>query len=206
MNSSIGSSAVARRLVAGACAVGVAMIFSGCAREAPAPADLPSSAPAQAPPVVQADVPGIDWFAGSVDQAFAAAQQSGRPVFLYWGAVWCPPCQQIQSTVFSRRDFIEKSRLFVPVHLDGDTAGAQKLGEVFKVTGYPTVLILRPDHSEVLRIAGSMDLRQYAGVLDLALGDLAPIGATLAAVSGGRSVSDANCKRLAYHGWLLEDR
>ena len=41
------------------------------------------------------DAPGIDWFSGDVQAAFNAAAAAHRPVFLYWGAKWCPPCQQL---------------------------------------------------------------------------------------------------------------
>jgi len=34
----------------------------------------------------------IAWFDGSIDQAFALARAQDKPLFLYWGAVWCPPC------------------------------------------------------------------------------------------------------------------
>ena len=87
---------------------------------------------------------------------------SNKPVLLYWGAQWCPPCKQLKSAVFSRPDFIEKSKLFVAVYLDGDLPDAQKWGDVFRVTGYPTVVVLKPDRTEITRIAGNMDLSLYA--------------------------------------------
>ena len=40
---------------------------------------------------------GIDWFDGTVDEAFAAAKASGKPIFPYWGAEWCPPCHAISA-------------------------------------------------------------------------------------------------------------
>src|SRR5687767_11821018 len=74
---------------------------------------------------------GVAWHVASsdaeIDKAFAHARKIGRPVFLYWGAVWCPPCNQVKATLFSRADFVERSRAFVPVYVDGDKANAQKV-------------------------------------------------------------------------------
>ena len=91
--------------------------------------------------------PAIVWYSGSVESAFAAARAQNKPVFLYWGAKWCPPCHELKATVFSRPDFVEKLKLFIPVYLDGDDPGAQKWGDRFGVSGYPTVLVLRADQS-----------------------------------------------------------
>jgi thiol-disulfide isomerase/thioredoxin len=154
----------------------------------------------------QAEAPGIAWFEGDVNAAFDAAKAANKPVFLYWGAKWCPPCQQLGSSVFLRRDFIEKSKEFVAVHLDGDDPGAQQWGEKFHVAGYPTVVILRADHKEILRISGGMDLSLYADLLDIALSDVEPMEDVLAAFHGsGTAPSHGDCQRLAYNAWDLGD-
>src|SRR5205814_4122338 len=99
---------------------------------------------------------GIAWQMASsdaeVDRAFALAKQSGKQVFLYWGAVWCPPCNQVKATLFSRPDFVERSRAFIPVYVDGDKPGAQKVASRFKVSGYPTMILFKPDGAEVTRL------------------------------------------------------
>ncbi|MFM2289536.1 MAG: hypothetical protein RL684_2679, partial [Pseudomonadota bacterium] len=158
------------------------------------------AAAATHPGHAHADTPGLQWFDGSVEQAFAEARSTRKPILLYWGAVWCPPCQQLKATVFSRPDFIAKSRLFVPVYLDGDGEGAQKWGEQFHVSGYPTLVVLDADRHEQMRIAGGMDLSQYAAVLDVALADLQPVDQLLAKASAGGALDDSQCRRLALNG------
>jgi len=188
----------------------VTLALAACARGDTAPAQQPAAPAATAPPPdlasVHSDSPGIAWFKGDVDAAFKSAQASNKPVLLYWGAQWCPPCKQLKSAVFSRPDFIEKSKLFVAVYLDGDLPDAQKWGDVFRVTGYPTVVVLKPDRTEITRIAGNMDLSLYARVLDDALGDVRPVKDVLAlAVKGDTPLKPADCRRLAYHAFDLDD-
>jgi thiol-disulfide isomerase/thioredoxin len=174
-----------------------------CTQQAPTPAPAVPTAAASTSGA-HGDGSGIAWYAGDVDSAFKTAAAEKKPVLLYWGASWCPPCHLLKATVFSRADFIEKSKLFVPVYLDGDDPGAQKWGEVFKVTGYPTLVVLSADRQEIMRIAGGMDLTLYATVLDNALADVQPVEAVLAA-SAKRALNESECRRLAFNAWALEE-
>ena len=154
----------------------------------------------------------IAWFPGTVDEAFAAAKEQGKPIFLYWGAAWCPPCHEIKATVFRSREFIERSRLFVPVYLDGDSENAQALGEKFGVVGYPTMIVFSPQGEEITRIPGGIDIQAYANVLDLTLAQAQPVSTLLAKVlDEGATLSAEECRLMAYYSWgqnqaLLADR
>jgi thiol-disulfide isomerase/thioredoxin len=181
------------------------LLLAACgARQQAAPAAPAGAAPSAASPARHADASGIRWFNGDLDAAFAAARTEHKPVFLYWGAIWCPPCHQIKATVFTRPDFIEKTKQFIAVYLDGDDPGAQKAADQFNVTGYPTLVVLNDKREEITRIASGMDLSLYANVLDLALGEVQPAGAVLAAAAGGRRLTDSECRQLAYTAWGLE--
>ncbi|MDH3914560.1 MAG: thioredoxin fold domain-containing protein [Chromatiales bacterium] len=149
--------------------------------------------------------PSIDWFDGDVDAAFALAKSEDKPLFLYWGAEWCPPCHQIKDQIFSKLEFIEKSRLFVPVYLDGDTERAQKLGDQFGVVGYPTIIVFSADGKELTRIPGGLDIGLYAEVLDLTLQGVRPVAEIVTAVVAGESVSDDDYRLLGFYSWSQDN-
>ena len=111
----------------------------------------------------------IAWFQGDVTQAFELAKSERKPLFLYWGAVWCPPCNQIKNTIFTKREFIEKTKLFVPVYLDGDTESAQTWADRLEVSGYPSMLIMSPEGREVMRLPTGLQPEEFIRVLDEAL-------------------------------------
>jgi len=138
--------------------LGISLMVSGCHKQAD------QSQPAAA----QTAVTQIAWREGDVDDAFAEAKEAKKPVLLYWGAKWCPPCNLMKQTLFKDPAFIAETANFIPVHLDGDAKDAQNWGEKFGIAGYPTVIILTPDRQEVTRLAGGSTASQLADVLKVA--------------------------------------
>jgi len=186
--------------------------LSACSK----PPDPPTAAPKPKTDAVAAattteglhQVGGIAWQKGDVDAAFAAAKAQHKPVFLYWGAVWCPPCNQVKATIFNRQDFIERSRFFVPVYVDGDSASAQRLGDRFKVSGYPTMILFTPDGGEITRLPGEVEVDQYMRVLAMGMNGARPVKETLAAAlssGGGAALSADDWRMLAYYSWDTDE-
>ena len=162
-------------------------------------------------PAKAAEGAGIAWrYAASdaeVDAAFREARAEAKPVFLYWGAGWCPPCNQVKATLFNRQDFIERSRAFVAVYIDGDRPGAQKVGARFRVSGYPTMLLFRPDGTELTRLPGEVEPARYLEVVTLGINAQRPVKDVLAtARSGGSGLTPADWRLLAFYSWDTDDQ
>jgi thiol-disulfide isomerase/thioredoxin len=197
------------RLSAAVPAAALLAVLAGCSRNEPASTAVDAKPRATTAAAVATDAgkhlpQGIDWYPGDVEAAFAAAKAASKPLFLYWGAEWCPPCAQIKSTIFNRREFQERSRLFVPVYLDGDTPSAQKQGERFDVVGYPTMILFRPDGTEITRLPGTVDVARYGKILDVALADARPVADILASATKGGEVSAGDWQLLAYYSWATD--
>lgn len=153
-----------------------------------------------------ADVAWLD-AAGDADieRAFVQARAEKKPVLLYWGAKWCPPCNQLKATLFNRQDFIERSRSFVAVNIDGDLPGAQKLGSRFKVSGYPTMVLMNAEGAEITRLPGEVDAPQVMQVLQLGLAGGRPVKAVLADARAGKPLTGNEWRMLAFYSWDTDE-
>ncbi|MCH7342800.1 thioredoxin family protein [Pelomonas sp. CA6] len=157
-----------------------------------------------------ASTASVAWQPASGDEdiarAFAQAKAGKKPVLLYWGAKWCPPCNQLKATLFNRQDFIELSQAFVPVHIDGDNPGAQKLGARFKVRGYPTMILFGPEGQEITRLPGEADAPQVLKVLQLGLSGGRPVKTVLADARAGKKLSANEWRLLGFYGWETDEQ
>ncbi|WIV97969.1 thioredoxin family protein [Kinneretia aquatilis] len=141
-----------------------------------------------------------------IERAFAQARAEKKPVLLYWGAKWCPPCNQLKATLFNRVDFIEQTRAIVPVHIDGDLPGAQKLGTRFKVRGYPTMILFNPEGQELTRLPGEIDAPQVIKVLQLGLAGGRPVKSVLADAKAGKKLNANEWRLLGFYSWETDEQ
>lgn len=164
--------------------LGLAFATSGCGRPA-------SHGPGQ-----------IAWREGDVDDAFNEAKEAHKSVLLYWGAKWCPPCNLMKQTLFKDPNFIAETRNFIPVHLDGDDKDAQTWGKRFGIQGYPTVIVLTPDRTEVTRLDGGSTAQVLTGVLEVAAKRTTSTEDLLRRAEIPGSLTAADWRLLASFDWL----
>lgn len=184
-----------------------AIAVAACSKLAAGPAPAPVAPAASAPSAQEA---GVQWsFAANdaeVDAAFARARRENKPLFLYWGAAWCPPCNQLKATVFNRADFIARTRAFVPVYIDGDRPGAQRLGARFQVRGYPTTVLFAADGTETTRLPGEVDAAQYTQLLMLGMNARRPVKTVLADALRGAGLTPNEWELLAFYAWDTDEQ
>ena len=168
----------------------------------------PATGAAYAPPSAR-----VAWLAAAadadIDKAFAQGKAEKKPVLVYWGAKWCPPCNQLKATLFNRQDFVDRAKNFVAVNIDGDLPGAQKLGARFKVRGYPTMILFSADGTEITRLPGEVDAPLVMNVLQMGLAGGRPVKTVLAEARAGKpasgKLSGNEWRMLAYYSWDTDE-
>ncbi len=96
----------------------------------------------------------------NVDEAFKIAQKENKTVLLnFTGSDWCIWCKRLNDEVFSKDEFVkyaENNLVLVKIDFPRDkeqTAETkfynQQLAAQYKIEGYPTIVLLRKDGSEL---------------------------------------------------------
>jgi uncharacterized protein YyaL (SSP411 family) len=104
----------------------------------------------------------------SVPDAMAQAKKESKLVLLdFTGSDWCGWCMKLDSEVFSKAefsDYAKKNLVLVTVDfpqkktLDADLVKANDaLKTKYKVTGFPTLVVLKPDSTVVWNQVGYME-------------------------------------------------
>lgn len=152
---------------------------------------------------VKADVKNIiQWRQGaSMKKALQEAKKENRPLLVYWGAVWCPPCNDLKSTVFVDKDFIKSTQQFIPVYLDGDTEDAQIWGEKLNAMGYPTLMVLSSSGKEVVRLTTSNGVEELVSTLNLISGQSVSVSDKVAGYVSGDKLAKNEIKMIANFSW-----
>ncbi|UGQ46617.1 thioredoxin family protein [Massilia endophytica] len=148
----------------------------------------------------------IAWQGGDFDAALAQARSTGRSLFLYWGANWCPPCNRVKSEIFARTEFAQRMQQLLPFWLDGDAPGAQATAERLRLRSYPTLVLFTPGGREITRLPCELDGELFIEALDAALDASRSAAESLqAALDGSRELAPEEWTLLANYSWDTDE-
>jgi thiol-disulfide isomerase/thioredoxin len=97
----------------------------------------------------------------SLDRARAAATKEGKQLILIdFYTVWCEPCKKLDQTTLKDeevRDWLTREAVCLKV----DAEKNEVLAEEYRVNAYPTLILLRPDGTEIDHLVGYRDAKRF---------------------------------------------
>jgi len=91
-------------------------------------------------------------FATDYQSGLKLAQDKGQKLIIDFNTDWCTWCKRLDTVTFVDSAVIAMSQnlVFAKINAEKDTVTAQ----LYKVRGYPTVVLMNADGSEIDRIGG----------------------------------------------------
>jgi thiol:disulfide interchange protein len=86
--------------------------------------------------------------------ATSEARQANKPVFAYFTADWCGPCQGLKSTTWADKSVEAALRDYVPVKIDVDRR--DDLAGQYHVAAVPTYVVLGADGETLRKTDGAL--------------------------------------------------
>lgn len=84
-------------------------------------------------------------YTNQFDEAFNAAAAEGKALLIMWSIDWCPPCNRLKTELVNRPEITSGYDQLVTLYQDGDQAEAQQIAADWYLSGYPTLLIIKPE-------------------------------------------------------------
>lgn len=95
--------------------------------------------------------------------ALTLAGMTGKRVLVDFTATWCGPCKTMDELVFSSKAVVDASADTIFVKVDADAQ--RDIIKKFKVTAYPTLVMLDGTGKELKRVLGYQSIREMVAFL-----------------------------------------
>lgn len=104
---------------------------------------------------------GIKFKSMSFEKAKTTAAESGKMIFVDAYTTWCGPCKRMAATSFKEAEVGEIfNSKFINLKIDCESDEGKELARIYKVRGYPTLLLIDGTGKVVKQTMGFMTADQ----------------------------------------------
>lgn len=113
--------------------------------------------------------PGIDWQLWE-KKSFEQAKTQNKLIFLDVGTQWCTACKWMYELTYSDPAVVSRlSQSFISISIDAEAQ--PDIGERYAAWGWPALIFLNPDGSQVKALRGNRLPKNFIPVLDQLVAD-----------------------------------
>ena len=102
-------------------------------------------------------------FLHEFEEADGLARQEGKPLFIDFETTWCGPCKIMDEWVYTADAVVDAATSTIAVKVDGDER--LDLKDRYGVSGFPTVILLDADGTELRRLDGYVNVEDMTEFL-----------------------------------------
>lgn len=108
----------------------------------------------------------VSFFEGTLSEAIEESARVNKPVLMKGYAVWCGACKKLESTTFADEAVVKHlNENFVVIRVDMEKGEGPEVKKRFKISGYPTMVVLDSKGNETKRLKGFMNAEKFlAGI------------------------------------------
>ena len=108
----------------------------------------------------------VKWTDESYEQMMARAKQENKYVFIDFFATWCGPCKRMDEVTFTDAKVQELLNSMIAADWDAEKEPWNAVAKRYKVSAYPTLLVIGPDGKEVDRHLGFLEPAAFIETID----------------------------------------
>lgn len=116
------------------------------------------SAPAGSKQVTEEELMASKWL-NDFEEAKKIAKATGKGIMVDFYTDWCHYCKQLDSDVFSAKEFKEAAKDFVLVKINAEEQ--TQIASYYRVTGYRCIVFMNKEGVEVHRVGGYLPLQPF---------------------------------------------
>ncbi len=105
----------------------------------------------------------LKWYK-TYEQGKTVAEETGKPMFLYFWTIWCPYCEKMQTEVFPQPEInrlLRENFVLIAIDMDVNKEDAKRFGVQYP----PHELFLTPEGEIITRIPGYVPADSLLSVL-----------------------------------------